>query len=153
MNIYNFYQLHNPNADASEIHNFLMAYDLGIYVPHYNSRIREEEIVQRAKRVMLAKEDIIINSKIKNLACIGKSNNIMEIDDGTQRPLTLGENRVQRNFNPSANKEVEVLKQKYAYLIDFLEQMKSKGKGIRELAIAQTELETSCMYAVKSLFI
>ena len=35
--------------------------------------------------------------------------------------LTLGQKRVQRNFNPTANKVVEDLKQKYADIIDFLE--------------------------------
>ena len=33
-----------------------------------------------------------------------------------------------------------------------LEKLKSIGKDARCLSIAQTELETSCMYAVKSLF-
>jgi hypothetical protein len=68
------------------------------------------------------------------------------------RPMTLGEKRVQRNFNPSAKKEVEDLKQMYAELIDCLEALKT-GTNNRELAIAQTEAETSCMYAVKSLFV
>jgi len=65
---------------------------------------------------------------------------------------TLGEKRVQRNFNPTANPIVETLKQKYAELIDDLESMKSEGKDGRCISIAQTELETSCMYAVKSIF-
>ena len=65
---------------------------------------------------------------------------------------TLGEERVQRNFNPSANPTVEGLKAKYADLIDELEALKAVGKNARCLSIAQTELETSCMYAVKSLF-
>ena len=65
---------------------------------------------------------------------------------------TLGTKRVQRNFNPSANPIIETLKQKYADLIDDLEAMKADGKNARCISIAQTELETSCMYAVKSLF-
>jgi len=65
---------------------------------------------------------------------------------------TLGTKRVQRNFNPSANPIIETLKQKYADLIDDLEAMKADGKDARCISIAQTELETSCMYAVKSLF-
>lgn len=68
------------------------------------------------------------------------------------RKSTLGEKRVQMSFNPSANQNVEALKQKYADLIDTLEVMKAEGKDARCLSIAQTELETSCMYAVKSLF-
>jgi len=65
---------------------------------------------------------------------------------------TFGEQRVQRNFNPSANPIIEGLKAKYADLIDDLEALKETGKNGRCLSIAQTELETSCMYAVKSLF-
>ena len=66
--------------------------------------------------------------------------------------VTLGQKRVQRNFNPTANKVVEDLKQKYADLIDYLETLKNKVNG-REISIAQTECETSCMYAVKSQFV
>lgn len=68
------------------------------------------------------------------------------------RNTTLGEERVQRNFKPTANPVVETLKSKYAELIDTLEEMKADGKNVRCLSIAQTELETSCMYAVKSIF-
>jgi len=67
--------------------------------------------------------------------------------------ITLGQKRVQRNFNPSANPQVEELKEKYANIIDVLESMKLDGKDARCLSIAQTEAETSCMYAVKSLFV
>ena len=70
----------------------------------------------------------------------------------TGRIISFGEKRVQRNFNPTANPIIETLKQKYAGLIDDLEAMKADGKDARCISIAQTELETSCMYAVKSLF-
>jgi len=66
--------------------------------------------------------------------------------------ITLGQKRVQRNFNPSSNTIIEGLKQSYADLIDKLESLREEGKDNRCLSIAQTELETSCMYAVKSLF-
>lgn len=66
--------------------------------------------------------------------------------------LTLGERRVQRSFNPSAKKEVEDLKTDYAKLIDKVETLRNDKNG-REVSVAQTELETSCMYAVKSLFV
>ena len=79
------------------------------------------------------------------------------------RPPTLGEQRVQRNFNPTANPTVEDLKQSYADLIDKLEALKNErsdngnimlsGEYVRVISLAQTELETSCMYAVKSLFV
>lgn len=65
---------------------------------------------------------------------------------------TLGQKRVQRNFNPTANPTVEDLKQSYADLIDKLESLRNESNG-REISLAQTELETSCMYAVKSLFV
>ena len=66
--------------------------------------------------------------------------------------ITLGQKRVQRNFNPSANPQVETLKEAYAKIIDSLEELKNE-RNIREVSIAQTEAETSCMYAVKSLFV
>lgn len=78
---------------------------------------------------------------------------IKQIEIMEERKLTLGEIRVQRNFNPTANETVENLKQRYASLIDLLEQMKVDGKNGRCISITQTELETSCMYAVKSLFV
>lgn len=66
--------------------------------------------------------------------------------------LTVGQKRVQRNFNPTANQDVEAIKDSYANLIDMLELKRNERNG-REISIAQTELETSCMYAVKSLFV
>jgi hypothetical protein len=75
------------------------------------------------------------------------------MENNTERELSFGEKRVQRNFNPSANEKVEVIKGMYANLLDLLEYMKEDGKDVRCLSIAQTELETSCMYAVKSLFV
>lgn len=74
------------------------------------------------------------------------------MSENAQRVPTLGEKRVQRNFNPSANPQIEDLKTDYAALIDKLEYMRVASNG-REISIAQTELETSCMYAVKSLFV
>ena len=66
--------------------------------------------------------------------------------------ITLGQKRVQRNFNPSANPLVEEIKEMYANIIDHLETLRNENNG-REVSIAQTEAETSCMYAVKSLFV
>ena len=65
---------------------------------------------------------------------------------------TLGQKRVQRNFNPTANPQVEDLKEAYAKLIDVIESNRNERNG-REIALAQTEAETSCMYAVKALFV
>ena len=66
--------------------------------------------------------------------------------------ITLGQKQVQRNFNPSANPQVEEIKEMYANIIDHLETLRNPNNG-REVSIAQTEAETSCMYAVKSLFV
>ena len=66
--------------------------------------------------------------------------------------VTLGQKRVQRNFNPTANPKIEDLKETYAKIIDTLETNRNEKNG-REISIAQTEAETSCMYAVKSLFV
>jgi hypothetical protein len=66
--------------------------------------------------------------------------------------ITLGQKRVQRNFNPSANPQVENIKEAYATLIDNLEESRNERNG-REISIAQTDAETSCMYAVKALFV
>lgn len=66
--------------------------------------------------------------------------------------ITLGQKRVQRNFNPSANPQIEEIKEMYANIIDHLETLRNPNNG-REVSIAQTEAETSCMYAVKSLFV
>ena len=66
--------------------------------------------------------------------------------------ITLGQKRVQRNFNPSANPIIEDLKEQHASLIDKLETMKD-FKNTREIEIAQLGIETACMYAVKSLFV
>ena len=65
---------------------------------------------------------------------------------------TLGQKRVQRNFNPSANPIIENLKDQHANLIDKLEIMKD-DRNAREIEIAQTHIETACMYSVKSLFV
>jgi len=65
---------------------------------------------------------------------------------------TLGQKRVQRSFNPSANPAIEEIKESYALLIDKVESLRNQSNG-REIALAQTELETSCMYAVKSIFV
>ena len=70
----------------------------------------------------------------------------------TMENVTIGQKRVQRNFNPTANQQVEELKEMYANIIDTLETLKNETNG-REISIAQTEAETSCMYAVKSLFV
>ena len=68
--------------------------------------------------------------------------------------MTLGERRVGLNFNPSKPGTVDVLKEKAAELIDLIEQISdgsnAKPQCRRWKAIAQTEIETGAMYAVKA---
>ncbi|WPC11518.1 hypothetical protein LEQ04_13470 [Riemerella anatipestifer] len=73
---------------------------------------------------------------------------------------TLGQKRVGAEFNPSKKELVDIIKNKSAELIDLLEGMrehgshaeKISGEKHRLISIAQTEIETACMYAVKSCF-
>jgi hypothetical protein len=61
---------------------------------------------------------------------------------------TLGEQRVRVSFNPSANSDVDQLKQKAAELIDMCEKL--KGNDPRLAALAQTAFEEGAMWAVKA---
>lgn len=74
------------------------------------------------------------------------------MENQTGQVITLGQKRVQRSFNPSANPVIEEVKESFALLIDKVESLRNQSNG-REIALSQTELETSCMYAVKSLFV
>jgi hypothetical protein len=73
---------------------------------------------------------------------------------------TLGQKRVKADFNPDKNELVDQIKNKSAELIDLLESMRNigtqaekvSGEKQRLIAIAQTEIETACMYAVKANF-
>lgn len=68
---------------------------------------------------------------------------------------TLGQKRVKAEFNPAKNGLVDQIKDKSASLIDMIESMRVEGitsEKHRVLSIAQTEIETACMYAVKANF-
>jgi len=75
-------------------------------------------------------------------------------------PQTLGQKRVKAEFNPAKNELVDQIKNKSAEMIDLLESMKKAGSHAakhgseknRLISIAQTNLETACMYAVKANF-
>jgi hypothetical protein len=69
------------------------------------------------------------------------------MSEGT-REMTLGEKRVRRNFNPSANADVEKLKKLAADLIDACESL--KAKDARLASLAQTSFEEGAMWAVKA---
>jgi len=77
----------------------------------------------------------------------------------TKRVVTLGEERVGVSSNPSADPVVDKIKTLSAELIDLHESMRTDDKGNsvssekhRTIAIAQSGVETACMYAVKSVF-
>ena len=61
---------------------------------------------------------------------------------------TLGDIRVRRDFNPSSNQDVELIKMGTAKLIDFCETLKKKDP--RLAALAQTAYEEAAMWAVKA---
>jgi hypothetical protein len=61
---------------------------------------------------------------------------------------TIGEQRVRTTFNPSAQSDVDTIKQKAAELIDLCEGLKAKDG--RLAALAQTAFEEGAMWAVKA---
>ena len=72
---------------------------------------------------------------------------------------TLGQKRVKAEFNPAKDAHVDVIKNKCAEIIDLLEEMRTLEPGPsgspekqRLISIAQTDIETACMYAVKANF-
>jgi hypothetical protein len=73
---------------------------------------------------------------------------------------TLGQKRVKADFNPAKNDTVDQIKNKSAELIDLLQSMrpvaaqaeKVSGEKGRLISIAQTKIETACMYGVKANF-
>ena len=73
---------------------------------------------------------------------------------------TLGQKRVKAEFNPAKNDLVDQIKNKSAELIDLVEQLRVNPKDgdtvssekHRIISIAQTEIETACMYGVKACF-
>ena len=74
------------------------------------------------------------------------------MSDSTQ---TLGQRRVKAEFNPAKDGTVDQIKNKSAELIDLIESLRSSDstpEKHRILSIAQTEVETGCMYAVKGCF-
>jgi hypothetical protein len=60
---------------------------------------------------------------------------------------TLGQKRVRASFNPSADNNVDSIKQMAADAIDWCEHLKAKDP--RLAALAQTAFEEAAMWAVK----
>lgn len=65
-----------------------------------------------------------------------------------EQELTIGESRVRTSFNPSANSEVDQIKQTTAELINLCEKLKLKDGRLASLA--QTSYEEAAMWAVKA---
>lgn len=73
-----------------------------------------------------------------------------------ERELTLGERRVNINFNTTGDTLVDKIKVKSAELIDLIETLNTpsiSNEKYRAIEIAQKEIETGCMYGVKTIFI
>jgi hypothetical protein len=62
--------------------------------------------------------------------------------------MTIGEDRVRIDFNPSGDSVVEQIKQTTAELIDLCETLKTKDTRLASLA--QTQYEDAAMWAVKA---
>ena len=87
-----------------------------------------------------------------------------------KQELTLGQQRVGVNFNPSQKEEIKVVKERIADVIDYLEAFKNGlavlpenqnlspvgyrdkyAETFRAIALAQTKLEEASMWAVKAV--
>jgi len=69
-------------------------------------------------------------------------------------PLTFGQKAVGLTFNPGGNPEVELVKKKYADLIDLLDTMRTTAEGSekkRMYSVAITDAQASQMWAVKAI--
>lgn len=70
---------------------------------------------------------------------------------------TLGQKRVKAEFNPAKDGHVDIIKNKCSELIDILEEMRTypqtgTGEKQRLISLAQTEIESAAMWAVKANF-
>ena len=68
--------------------------------------------------------------------------------------MTFGERAVGVSFNPSQNKDVALVKECYAEVIDFLNEARTKSQDAevkRMLSVAITETQTAQMWAVKAI--
>lgn len=70
-----------------------------------------------------------------------------------KRELTFGERAVGLKFNPSNNDAVQLIKEKYAAVIDLLNDLRDSTQDNemkRQFSVAITEAQTSQMWAVKA---
>ena len=74
-----------------------------------------------------------------------------------QRTLSYGERAVGLTFNPSGDKDVNIIKELYAQIIDKLNYLRDEteakvsGEKKRLLSVAVTEAQTAQMWAVKGI--
>lgn len=71
-----------------------------------------------------------------------------------ERELTFGEKAVGLTFNPGQNADVQVIKEHFAQVIDFLNDRRSATENPevkRMLSAAITEAQTAQMWAVKAV--
>jgi len=72
----------------------------------------------------------------------------------TERELSFGEKAVGITFNPSANLEVDKIKQLFANAIDVCNDLRGKSDNPevkRMMSVAITEAQTAQMWAVKAI--
>ena len=71
-----------------------------------------------------------------------------------EHDTTLGETRVDVDFNPSGSKTIADLKRRAAYFIDAVNAIELPGEAPGEIArlkaLAMTEIESAAMWAVKA---
>jgi len=74
------------------------------------------------------------------------------MEERMSQSKTMGQHRVGVDFNPSHLTVVDEIKQRAADLIDMIDELPNPGNDeiTRLKAIAMTEIETGCMYAVKA---
>lgn len=75
------------------------------------------------------------------------------MSDETNRELTFGEKAVGLSFNPSQDENVKMLKERYAAIIDHLNDLRNAtedGETKRLLSVAITETQGAQMWAVKA---
>lgn len=65
--------------------------------------------------------------------------------------VTIGQQRVRTDYNPSADVRVDQVKKATADLIDLCERLKADPVQARCAALAQTAYEEASMWAVKAL--
>jgi hypothetical protein len=71
----------------------------------------------------------------------------------TERELSFGEKACGVSFNPGNRQDVDLLKRKFAEVVDLLNQHRidANPEAVRMLSIAITEAQAAQMWAVKAV--